>query len=61
MIGGDSGLGFMIFLGAQENMIEVVFLGVILISVIWMITDKFILAPLEKWTVERWGLVWKPT
>jgi ABC-type nitrate/sulfonate/bicarbonate transport system permease component len=61
MIGGDSGLGFMIFTSAEEFKIEEVFLGVIIISIIFMATDKYLLAPLEKWTVERWGLIWKPT
>jgi len=61
MIGGDSGLGFMIFSSAEEWKIEEVFLGVIIISLVWMATDRFLLSPLEKWTVERWGLVWKPT
>jgi len=60
MIGGDSGLGFMIFVSAQEFKIEEVFLGVIVISLIWMATDRYLLMPLEKWTVHRWGLVWKP-
>ncbi len=60
MIGGDSGLGFMIFVSAQEFKIEEVFLGVIVISLIWMATDRYMLMPLEKWTVHRWGLVWKP-
>ena len=61
MIGGDSGLGFMIFVSAEEFKIEEVFLGVILISLIFMATDKFLLTPLERWTIERWGMVWKPT
>ena len=61
MIGGDSGLGFMIFTSAAEFKIEEVFLGVIIMAMIFMGTDKFLLAPLEKWTVERWGLVWKPS
>ncbi|MFP6737000.1 MAG: ABC transporter permease [Rhodospirillales bacterium] len=61
MIGGDSGLGFMIFIAAQEFKIEEVFLGVIIISLIYMATDRYLLAPLEKWTVERWGMVWKPS
>jgi NitT/TauT family transport system permease protein/taurine transport system permease protein len=60
MIGGDSGLGFMIFSSAEEFKIEEVFLGVIIISVIWMATDRYLLQPLERYTVERWGLVWKP-
>lgn len=60
MIGGDSGLGFMIFTSAQEFKIEEVFLGVLLISMIWMATDRYLLVPLEKWTIHRWGMVWKP-
>ncbi len=61
MIGGDSGLGFMIFVSAQEFKTEEVFLGVILISLIFLVTDRWLLVPFEKWTIERWGLVWKPT
>lgn len=60
MIGGDSGLGFMIFTSAQDFKIEEVFLGVLVISIIWMATDRYLLIPLEKWTVHRWGMVWKP-
>ena len=60
MIGGDSGLGFMIFVSAQEYKIEEVFLGVLIIASIWMLTDRFCLVPLEKWTIHRWGLVWRP-
>ena len=61
MIGGDSGLGFMIFVSAQEYKIEEVFLGVLVIAVIWMFTDRAILVPLEKWTIQRWGMVWRPS
>ncbi|MBT3350249.1 MAG: ABC transporter permease [Nitrospinaceae bacterium] len=61
MIGGTSGLGFMIFVSASEYKIEEVFLGVIVIAVIWMITDRSLLVPLEKWTIQRWGLVWRPS
>jgi NitT/TauT family transport system permease protein/taurine transport system permease protein len=60
MIGGDSGLGFMIFSSASEFKIEEVFLGVIIISLIFLATDRYFLIPLEKWTIHRWGLVWKP-
>ena len=61
MIGGDSGLGFMIFVSAQEYKIEEVFLGVMIIACIWMATDRLCLVPLEKWTIQRWGLVWRPS
>ncbi|OGL60135.1 MAG: hypothetical protein A3J27_07230 [Candidatus Tectomicrobia bacterium RIFCSPLOWO2_12_FULL_69_37] len=61
MIGGNTGLGFMIFVSANEYKVEEVFLGVLLIGIIWMVTDRIILVPLEKWTIERWGLVWRPS
>lgn len=61
MIGGDSGLGFMIFVSSSEFKTEEVFLGVILISIIFLATDRYLLVPIEKWTIERWGMVWKPT
>lgn len=60
MIGGDSGLGYMIFTSAEEFKIEEVFLGVIIISIIYLATDRYLLMPLERWTVQRWGLVWRP-
>ena len=61
MIGGDRGLGFMLFVSGQEYKTEEVFLGVLAIAVIWMLTDRACLVPLERWTIERWGLVWRPT
>ena len=61
MIGGDRGLGFMLFVSAQEYKTEEVFLGVLVIAVIWMLTDRACLVPLERWTVERWGMVWRPS
>ena len=60
MIGGDSGLGFMIFVSAAEYKIEEVFLGVLVIAIMWMITDRLLLIPLERWTIQRWGMVWRP-
>ena len=60
MIGGDSGLGFMIFVSAAEYKLEEVFLGVLVIAIMWMITDRLLLIPLERWTIQRWGMVWRP-
>ena len=51
----------MIFVSAQEYKVEEVFLGVLVIALIWMFTDRALLVPLEKWTVQRWGMVWRPS
>lgn len=62
LIGGEmiacaSGLGFMIFDARQFLGTDVVILGMIVIGVLWMIIDFFVLRPLEKRTIIRWGTV----
>jgi len=32
-------------------------LGMIVIGLIWLVIDSLVLAPLERATIERWGLV----
>jgi NitT/TauT family transport system permease protein/taurine transport system permease protein len=36
---------------------DVVLAGIRLIGVIWLVTDRLLLVPFERWTVERWGHV----
>jgi NitT/TauT family transport system permease protein/taurine transport system permease protein len=31
--------------------------GIITIGILWLLTDRLVLQPLERWTVERWGMV----
>lgn len=57
IIVGTNGLGFMMFDARRAGEINDVFIGMIVLGVLWYITDTFILAPLEHETVERWGLV----
>jgi NitT/TauT family transport system permease protein/taurine transport system permease protein len=57
MVGTTSGLGFMIFDASYFLRSDVVLAGILLIGVIWLVTDRLLLAPFERWTVERWGLV----
>jgi len=59
MIGSTHGLGFMIYNGANFFQTETVIAGILLIGVIWLITDRLLLVPVERWTVQRWGLVSK--
>ncbi|MCC7105513.1 MAG: ABC transporter permease [Chloroflexi bacterium] len=60
MIGATSGLGFMIFDASYFHRSDVILSGIMVIGVIWLATDRLILSPLERRTIERWGLINKP-
>ncbi|MFC5422294.1 ABC transporter permease [Bosea eneae] len=57
MIATNVGLGYMLFLARDFYRTEVIVFAMIVIGVIWLVLDRFLLAPLERATVERWGLV----
>jgi NitT/TauT family transport system permease protein/taurine transport system permease protein len=57
IIVGTSGLGFMLFEARRDGDIATVLAGMTVLAVLWYATDALILAPLERETVERWGLV----
>lgn len=57
MIATNVGLGYMLFLARDFYRTEVIVFGMIVIGLIWLALDRLLLAPLERATVERWGLV----
>jgi ABC-type nitrate/sulfonate/bicarbonate transport system permease component len=57
MIACSTGLGFMIFDARQFLGTDVVILGMVVIGILWLVTDSVILRPLERRTVLRWGTV----
>ncbi|HEV8309838.1 MAG TPA: ABC transporter permease [Methylomirabilota bacterium] len=57
MIATNAGLGYMLFLARDFYRIEVIVLGMIVIGALWLAIDRLLLAPLERATIERWGLV----
>src|SRR5690606_17211196 len=57
MIATNVGLGYMLFLARDFYRTEVIVFAMIVIGVIWLVLDRALLAPLERATVERWGLV----
>ena len=57
MIASNVGLGYMLFLARDFYKTEVIVLGMIVIGLIWLVIDRLVLAPLERATIERWGLV----
>lgn len=57
MIATSTGLGFLIFNAQNFHQTDTILVGIITIGVLWLATDRLLLQPLERWTVERWGLV----
>lgn len=57
MIATNVGLGYMLFVARDFYRTEVIVLGMIVIGVLWLLIDRLLLVPLERATIERWGLV----
>lgn len=57
MIATNVGLGYMLFVARDFYQTEVIVFGMIVIGVLWLLIDRLILVPLERATIERWGLV----
>jgi taurine transport system permease protein len=57
MIATNAGLGYMLFVARDFYRSEVIVLGMIVIGVLWLLIDRLMLAPLERATIERWGMV----
>jgi NitT/TauT family transport system permease protein/taurine transport system permease protein len=59
MIATNVGLGYMLFLARDFYRTEVIVFGMIVIGILWLLLDRLLLAPLERATIERWGMVRK--
>jgi NitT/TauT family transport system permease protein/taurine transport system permease protein len=57
MIATSTGLGFLIYNAANFHQTDTILVGILTIGVLWLATDRLLLQPLERWTVERWGLL----
>ncbi len=55
IIATSTGLGYTLFLARQYYETDVIILMMILIGLLWLIMDRFLLAPFERRTVERWS------
>ncbi len=56
MLGAPSGLGFLIFSASYFLRTDTVLAGIVLIGCISLLTDRIVFTPLERATVQRWGL-----
>ena len=57
MIATNVGLGYMLFVARDFYRTEVIVLGMIVIGALWLLIDRLLLVPLERSTIERWGMV----
>jgi NitT/TauT family transport system permease protein/taurine transport system permease protein len=57
MIATNVGLGYMLFVARDFYRTEVIVFGMIVIGVLWLLIDRWLLVPLERATMERWGMV----
>jgi taurine transport system permease protein len=51
------GLGHLIYISSYYLQTPRILAGLIVIGIIWLITDKLIFVPVERWTIQRWGMV----
>ena len=57
IVAAKTGLGYLIFEGAQTHQTARTIVGMIAVGLIWLFIDQIYLKPVERATIERWGLV----
>jgi NitT/TauT family transport system permease protein/taurine transport system permease protein len=56
IIATNAGIGYSLFLAQKFFRTDVIIAGMVIIGLLWLIMDRALLAPLERRTVERWGM-----
>jgi len=57
MIVGTSGIGFLMFDARRAGSVVEILLGMVVLGLLWYTVDGWILTPIERATVQRWGMV----
>ncbi len=57
LVGAASGLGAMIFDAAEYHRSDIIIAGCLIIGTIAVAMDRWLLYPIERRTVQRWGLI----
>jgi ABC-type nitrate/sulfonate/bicarbonate transport system permease component len=57
LVGAPDGLGQMIFAAADYHRSDIIIAGCLIIGIIAIAMDRWLLIPIERRTIERWGLV----
>ncbi len=56
IIAAKTGIGYLIFEGTQSQQTARTIVGMIIMGLLWLGIDQFYLRPLERATIQRWGL-----
>ncbi|MFE0417901.1 ABC transporter permease [Streptomyces tendae] len=56
IIASNAGLGYALFQAQKYFQTDVIIAAMVIIGVLWLLMDRLLLAPLERRTVERWGM-----
>jgi ABC-type nitrate/sulfonate/bicarbonate transport system permease component len=57
MVAAKTGVGYLIFEGTQSHDTARTIVGMIVIGLLWLSLDQLYLRPIERATVQRWGLI----
>lgn len=57
LVGATVGLGQMIFRAAEFHRADIIIAGCLVIGLLGVLMDRYLLLPIERRTIERWGLV----
>lgn len=57
MLAAASGLGYLVYRGSYDFRYDVMWASILLLGAISVLLDRLVLAPVQRRTVERWGLV----
>ncbi|MCX7231688.1 MAG: ABC transporter permease [Burkholderiales bacterium] len=57
IIVGTSGIGFLMFDARRAGSVVEIMLGMVVLGVLWYAVDAWLLAPIERATGQRWGMV----
>lgn len=57
MLAASSGLGYLVYRGSYDFRYDVMWASILLLGGISLLLDRAVLEPLQRRTVERWGLV----
>jgi taurine transport system permease protein len=57
IIVGTSGIGFLMFDARRAGSVVEIMLGMVVLGALWYAVDAWVLAPIERATGQRWGMV----